>query len=803
MLLFLLVFLPTVLFGQSLIGTVSDEKNEPLPFVNIYIPAISSGGVTDFDGNFNLSVPTDTIYEVRFSFVSFEEQVVYMHPNQTINVTLLPRKLELQEFEIISESNKESDAVLLMERKDAIAIVQNIGKQTMDKKALSVSDAVNKTVGVTYDRNIFVRGLGDRYNQITLNGLVVPSPNPDQKNIDLSILPKLTVSNISISKNYSTDNYSEATGAQININTRQISGNSIGVSLGGNMNTNTIYPSGRLNIDIQKKWKGFGLYFGYLYRIQNNVDTGFVSMVNKQGAERLNYSIVDSNMTHTNSGMLSLSYNNKWYSLNTVTLVSDIRSDSYRYTNGTHFDYSRRLTTTRNTPEHQTLFLQQINNSFFHKKHTFVLNGSYSMIDSGEDNREQFVYIGDGQLQFNKIDKLDNHLFNSTNTETNYQVNGSYKFTTDKYIGEIGVSELFSQKDFDFIRYYYDVSQTGLVDDVINPEQYDTVRIDNPESNTYGTQNIFSTYIDNKLRLGDWNIRLGFRLATTNQSTYYRIQTSPHQLRKTTIEQIDFIPSLITKYTKDKHSAIASFSRTVNRPRFRELTPFEYTEFFAGNKIVGNPELQPSYAYNADLSYQYYIKDGLFAVSAFYKYIESPIERINLATASGRLESYQNGYGANVAGVELEFSKKFDRLQLDANVTYIWSEIRLSDTSNVSVVVTNLKRELQGSTPLIINLDVFYDWDIISTGITYNYNHRQLHSVGIQGMNDIYQDGFHSLNLVGKVKLKRISFSASINNILNQSFRLVQQVNDDEMVLSEINSGIGFSFGVKVDLGQK
>jgi hypothetical protein len=49
--------------------------------------------------------------------------------------------------------------------------------------------AVTKTSGITKQEgsgNIFVRGLGDRYNSTTMNGLPIPN-DPEKKNLNLEI----------------------------------------------------------------------------------------------------------------------------------------------------------------------------------------------------------------------------------------------------------------------------------------------------------------------------------------------------------------------------------------------------------------------------------------------------------------------------------------------------------------------------------------------------------------------------------------------------------------------------------------
>ncbi len=54
----------------------------------------------------------------------------------------------------------------------------------------------------------------------------------------------------------------------------------------------------------------------------------------------------------------------------------------------------------------------------------------------------------------------------------------------------------------------------------------------------------------------------------------------------------------------------ANASKTISRPGFREMAPFEYTEYFAGVKNVGNPNLQNGEIYNADLRFEQFPNVG-------------------------------------------------------------------------------------------------------------------------------------------------------------------------------------------------
>jgi hypothetical protein len=64
---------------------VDSETGIPLPGVNVIIQGTFTGVSTDFDGNYQISVPQGAVLD--FSFVSFENQSITVNGDQ-IDVTL-------------------------------------------------------------------------------------------------------------------------------------------------------------------------------------------------------------------------------------------------------------------------------------------------------------------------------------------------------------------------------------------------------------------------------------------------------------------------------------------------------------------------------------------------------------------------------------------------------------------------------------------------------------------------------------------------------------------------------------------
>jgi hypothetical protein len=175
--------------------TDKDANNATLPFANAAIKGTTIGTTTDEKGKYSLPVAAGN-YTVVFSFLGYENVevpvTVKVGETVTINKALGSGSYKLEDVVVkASAGGREKESALLLDQKKAVEIKQSIGAQEMARKGVSdVATAVTKTTGITKQEgsgNIFVRGLGDRYNSTTMNGLPIPSNDPEKKNINLEI----------------------------------------------------------------------------------------------------------------------------------------------------------------------------------------------------------------------------------------------------------------------------------------------------------------------------------------------------------------------------------------------------------------------------------------------------------------------------------------------------------------------------------------------------------------------------------------------------------------------------------------
>ncbi|WP_282116749.1 TonB-dependent receptor [Cellulophaga baltica] len=251
----LFLIVSTLSYAQdkgSVVGTVIDKEasDEPLAFANVLIKGTTKGTTTDFDGLYEIANVDPGTYSIVFSYLGYETIEI---PNvaieagkvTTINVPMAASEgMSLDEVVVTTTTRKDSEAALLLDQKRAVEIKTAIGAKELAKKAVSdAADATTKVTGVNKKEGsskIYVRGLGDRYNSTTFNGLPLPSNDPGDKNIDLSLFGTDIIENVGISKSFSANLSSDVAGANIDIVSREMTTSSlfkVGISSGYNSQT--------------------------------------------------------------------------------------------------------------------------------------------------------------------------------------------------------------------------------------------------------------------------------------------------------------------------------------------------------------------------------------------------------------------------------------------------------------------------------------------------------------------------------------------------------------------------------------
>lgn len=254
LIIFLMINLGLFAQNGTIKGIVSDSTSQEL-LVGVTIAVFNqddatrqmiTGTSTDLDGNYEISLePGKYLFAVSYVSYNSKDLPVEVVSGQALskNISLLESSYELKAVEVIAKVSRESENILLMDQKKASVSVESIGANQM--KAQGVSNAaagVAKVTGISKQSGSYtlnVRGLGDRYNTTTMNGLPLPSNHAEYKNINLELFSTDIIGYIGVEKVFTSKLFGDVAGANINLVSKQHQEDPyIKIGLGSGYNSN-------------------------------------------------------------------------------------------------------------------------------------------------------------------------------------------------------------------------------------------------------------------------------------------------------------------------------------------------------------------------------------------------------------------------------------------------------------------------------------------------------------------------------------------------------------------------------------
>lgn len=141
--LLVLMFVNITLIAQentTLTGTVVDAQNIPIPGANVMIKDTNKGTITDFDGNYEITVSNGDV--LQFSYIGFVTQTIVYEEQSSLKITLQEDAAKLDEVVVVGYgTQKKSDitgAVSSVGSEELTAFPTSNAEQALQGRAAGV-----------------------------------------------------------------------------------------------------------------------------------------------------------------------------------------------------------------------------------------------------------------------------------------------------------------------------------------------------------------------------------------------------------------------------------------------------------------------------------------------------------------------------------------------------------------------------------------------------------------------------------------------------------------------------------------
>ena len=503
--------------------------------------------------------------------------------------------------------------------------------------------------------------------------------------------------------------------------------------------------------------------------------------------------IESSDYSTSKGGLISLNYNfNSFHQIGINTLYNHTSSDTTSRAFRTSLaDLPRRIENL-NYIENSLLFNQFHGESFFKKffRSKLTWKASYSRAVRNEPDRRRATYeqpLGRSYQPDQFVREYNGHAGNLIHPETTLEIPyEQWDSLPAKF--EMGVAYFYRFRDSDNRRFTWllanenalpggikNLPSEDFFDALIEQDRFDAINLreDTTLFDSYsGRHNLIAGFLQTDLPLlRELRLVAGVRVEHSTLSTKSQNPFSQGEEVEGKIERTDPIPaaSLIYNMTKDVILR-TSYSYTLTRPDFKEISVFRTPDVVTGEEFRGNPFLEQTNIHNVDFRMEWYTDVlELLSLSFFYKRLNRPVELILLASATDII-TFFNADKADNLGVELEVKQDLDFLMpaswglfsVNINFSWIHSEITLPEeilyyeagNSNPEVRrssgTVNEDRPLQGQSPYVMNAILNYEHEKAGSllSVSFNIAGRYITRVGLKGFsNEIYQEPVPQLDL--------------------------------------------------------
>lgn len=231
--------------GRILGRVVEAATGEPIAQAHVAIEGGPST-LTDLNGRFmfrGLAAGPVNLTVQTLGYASKTVTGVEVPANDVVSVdiTMESQAIELDEIRVSAERERGSTVYLLDERRTSDAMVEAVGSEQISRQPDSdAADVAQRLTGVTVSEGkyVFVRGLGERYSQTTLNGSSLPSPEPEKEVVPLDLFPSGFLESLQTQKSYTPDLPADFSGGSVQIKTRDFPSRFVG-RLGISTSVNT------------------------------------------------------------------------------------------------------------------------------------------------------------------------------------------------------------------------------------------------------------------------------------------------------------------------------------------------------------------------------------------------------------------------------------------------------------------------------------------------------------------------------------------------------------------------------------
>lgn len=208
-------------------GIVMDSKSKELLIgTTIMIKESKRGTVSDVNGNYTVQGITAGNVTLLVSYMGYKPQEIplVLKKGETRNLNIQLQDLSLEMGEVVVTGQVRGQQAAINQQLNASGIVNVISSEKLQELPdANVAEAIGRLPGLMTQREggegqkIVIRGLEPKYNTVSINGMMAPSTDPNDRSTDLNMVASEIIGGVEVMKAITADKDADGLGGTVNL----------------------------------------------------------------------------------------------------------------------------------------------------------------------------------------------------------------------------------------------------------------------------------------------------------------------------------------------------------------------------------------------------------------------------------------------------------------------------------------------------------------------------------------------------------------------------------------------------------
>jgi TonB-dependent receptor len=230
---FFVLSFPFIILAQNTVqGVIKDSlTDKPLFGANVFLLGTSMGSATNIDGEYSIEQVPSGSYILKVSYIGYIPKEIGINisgdkKSNLLDTYLLPDIIEGEEVLITAQALGQVSAI--NQQRSSNTIINVISEEKIKELPdANAAESIGRLPGVSILRSggeankVILRGLEDKFTNITIDGIKIPPTDATGRGVDLSMISQSSLAGIELYKALTPDKDGDALAGSINFVTKK------------------------------------------------------------------------------------------------------------------------------------------------------------------------------------------------------------------------------------------------------------------------------------------------------------------------------------------------------------------------------------------------------------------------------------------------------------------------------------------------------------------------------------------------------------------------------------------------------